>query len=95
MRYGFGNRDNIGGFQFFIAAYAMLDLIGYKPDKLSKASLAMNSVNTDAKHAFFAAFCDYFVTQDAHLTCKARSLSGVWDFNKDYISFGSYGRVEA
>lgn len=86
VRYGFGNRDNIGGFQFFIAAYAMLDLIGYKPDKLSKASLAMNSVNTDAKHAFFAAFCDYFVTQDAHLTCKARALYQEFGISTKIIS---------
>lgn len=74
VRYGFGNRDNISNFQFFIAAYAILDIIGYKPDKLPKASVAMNSVNTDAKYAFFAAYCDYFITQDAHLTCKARAL---------------------
>lgn len=51
---GFGNKDKVDNFQFFIAAYSMLDLIGYKADKLPKASSAMNSVNTDAQHAYYA-----------------------------------------
>lgn len=73
---GFGNRDRdkVSGFEFFVAAYSMLDLIGYKSDKLPKASNAMNSVNTDAQHAYFAAFCDYLITQDTHLASKARAL---------------------
>lgn len=34
----------------------------------------MNSVNTDAQHAYYAAFCDCFITQDTHLTSKALAL---------------------
>ena len=29
---------------------------------------------TDARHAYFAAFCDYLITQDTHLASKARAL---------------------
>lgn len=71
---GFGNKAKIDKFQYFLAAYYLLDLIGYKSDKLPKATNAMNSVETDAQHAFYAAFCDYLVTQDSHMASKARVL---------------------
>lgn len=71
---GLGDKSNVDAFKHFIAAYNMLDLIGYKSDKLPKATNAMNSVNTDAQHAYFAAFCDYLITQDSHLASKARAL---------------------
>ena len=71
---GFGDKKNVDDFKFFMAAYSLLDMIGYKSDKLPKSSNAMNSVNTDAQHAYYAAFCDYFITQDTHLTSKALAL---------------------
>lgn len=71
---GFGDKKNVDDYKFFMAAYSILDMIGYKSDKLHKSSNAMNSVNTDAQHAYYAAFCDYFITQDAHLTSKALAL---------------------
>ena len=83
---GFGNKNKVDDFQFFIAAYNMLDLIGYKSDKLPKASNAMNSVNTDAQHAYFAAFCDYLITQDSHLTSKARALYHEFNISTKVIS---------
>jgi hypothetical protein len=70
---GFGD-NSIDDFQFFIAAYNLLDLIGYRSDKLPKGSNSMNSVNTDAQHAFYGAFCDYLITQDKHLASKACAL---------------------
>ena len=71
---GFGDKKNVDDFKFFMAAYSILDLIGYKSDKLPKSSNAMNSVNTDAQHAYYAAFCDYFITQDTRLSSKALAL---------------------
>ena len=71
---GFGNNDKVDRFRFFLSAYSMLDLFGYKADKLHKAGNAMNSVNTDAQHAYYAAFCDFFITQDTHLASKAQAL---------------------
>lgn len=71
---GIGDKKNVDDFQFFIAAYSLLDMIGYKPDKLPKSSNAMNNVSTDAQHAYFAAFCDYLITQDTHLASKALAL---------------------
>lgn len=83
---GFGKRDKVSDFEFFIAAYSLLDMIGYKSDKLPKSSNAMNSVNTDAQHAYFAAFCDYLVTQDSHLASKARALYSEFGISTKVIS---------
>ena len=71
---GFENEEKVDNFRFFISAYSLLDLIGYKSDKLSKATSAMNSVTTDAQHAYYAAFCDYLITLDTRLASKAQAL---------------------
>lgn len=83
---GFGSKDKVTDFEFFMAAYSMLDLIGYKSDKLPKSTNAMNSVNTDAQHAYFAAFCDFLVTQDLHLASKARALYSEFGISTKVIS---------
>ena len=83
---GFGKRDKVSDFEFFLAAYRLLDMIGYKSDKLPKSKNAMNSVNTDAQHAYFAAFCDYLVTQDSHFASKARALYAAFGISTKVIS---------
>lgn len=83
---GFGNMDKVSDYEFFMAAYSMLDLIGYKSDKLPKSTNAMNSVTTDAQHAYYAAFCDYLVTQDSHLASKARALFSEFGISTKVIS---------
>ena len=83
---GFGNKDKVSDYEFFMAAYSMLDLIGYKSDKLPKSTNAMNSVTTDAQHAYYAAFCDYLVTQDSHLASKARALYSEFGISTKVIS---------
>lgn len=83
---GFGDKEKVDGFQLFIDAYSMLDMIGYKSDKLPKASNAMNSVSTDAQHAYFAAFCDYLITQDSHLASKAQALYHEFGISTKVIS---------
>jgi len=83
---GFGNKDKVSDYEFFMAAYSMLDLIGYKSDKLPKSTNAMNSVTTDAQHAYYAAFCDYLVTQDSHLASKARALFSEFGISTKVIS---------
>lgn len=83
---GLGNKDKVDGYQYFMAAYSILDLIGYKSDKLPKSTNAMNSVNTDAQHAYFAAFCDYFITQDSRLASKAQALYHGFNISTKVIS---------
>ena len=60
--------------EFFTAAYCILDMLGFHPDKLPKANNTIRSVTTDAKHAYFAGFCDWFVTADTRLYHKAKAL---------------------
>lgn len=83
---GFADKDKDDGFQYFMTAYSILDLIGYKSDKLPKATNAMNSVNTDAQHAYFAAFCDYLITQDSTLASKAQALYHEFGISTKVIS---------
>ena len=86
VKMAFGDKEEVDDFQLFIAAYSMLDLIGYKSDKLPKASNAMNGVSTDAEHAYYAAFCDYLITQDSHLASKAKALYHEFEISTKVIS---------
>ncbi|MDB5002145.1 MAG: hypothetical protein JWQ34_370 [Mucilaginibacter sp.] len=57
-------------FDWFITAYNTLDLFGYKADNNSSTS----NIVTDAFHAYYAAHCDIFLTEDKRLRDKARVL---------------------
>ena len=70
--------------EFFTAAYCILDMLRFHPDTLHKATSTMRSVTTDAMHAYFAGFCDWFVTADTRLSHKAKAL---------YSHFGVSTRV--
>ena len=52
----------------------MLDMIGYKSDKLPKPTDNMQNIQTDAEHSFYGAHCDYFVAIDKKLRVKSRVL---------------------
>ena len=69
----FGNRK-VSQNELFISAYCILDMIRFHSDKLPKESNTMNSVITDAKHAYFGGHCDWFITEDKSLYHKARAL---------------------
>lgn len=60
--------------EFFTAAYCVLDMLGFHSDKLPKATNTVRNVTTDAKHAYFAGFSDWFVTADTRLYHKAKAL---------------------
>jgi len=61
-------------YEYFNTAFLMLDLIGYKSDKLSKPTNGMWNIYTDADHAFYAATCDYFICNDKNLISKSSVL---------------------
>ncbi len=61
-------------FEFFITAYLMLDMIGYKADKLPKPTDNMQNISTDGEHAFYGAHCDYFIVGDKKLKIKSNVL---------------------
>ncbi|MEO7211194.1 hypothetical protein [Mucilaginibacter sp.] len=57
-------------YEWFHTRYANLDLIGYKSDNKSTTS----NIVTDASHAFYAAHCDLFLTEDSRLRDKAQII---------------------
>ena len=61
-------------YEFFTTAYLLLDMLGYKSDKLSKISNNMGNITSDAEHAFYGAHCDFFVASDKKLLVKAKVL---------------------
>ena len=64
----------VSGNEFFTAAYCVLDMLGFHSDKLPKANNTIRSVTSDARHAYFAGSCDWFVTADKCLYHKAKAL---------------------
>lgn len=70
--------------EFFTSAYCVLDMLKFHPDKLSKPTNTMRNVTTDARHAYFAGYCDWFITADNRLGHKAKAL---------YSHFGVSTRV--
>jgi len=68
------NKDGYSVYQFYTTAYLMLDMIGYKQDKLPKDSDNMGNIQADAEHSFYAAHCDYFICGDKILRTKSKIL---------------------
>lgn len=60
-----------------------LDMFGYNQDKANKK---FTNIDTDASHAFYASFCDYFVTRDTHLKNKATALYSEYNTQTKIIS---------
>lgn len=58
----------------FISTYLMLDVIGYKSDKLKKPSNNMTNITNDAIHSFYGAHCEYLVTDDKNLLKKSKAI---------------------
>lgn len=54
----------------FTAEYLAIDLLGYRSDK--QRSLA--NISTDALHAYFASYCDYFVSDDKRCRAKGQAI---------------------
>lgn len=52
------------------AIFEMLDMVGYWKDKVTKSSNYARF--WDSGHAFFAAYCDYFISDDKRTRNKAR-----------------------
>ncbi|MDR1699129.1 MAG: hypothetical protein LBR75_04835, partial [Prevotellaceae bacterium] len=67
-------KDPVSRYEFYTNAYLMLDMLGYKPDKLPKPTDNMQNIQTDAQHSFYAAHCDFFVTSDKKLALKSQVL---------------------
>lgn len=78
-------KDNGNRMSLFTTAYILLDML-YKHDKLPKKGNNATNVITDAMHAYYGAFCDYFVTDDRKLADKARVLYHEFNINIPIIT---------
>jgi hypothetical protein len=67
-------KEPVSRYEFYTNAYLMLDMLGFKSDKLPKPTDNMQNIQTDAQHSFYAAHCDFFVTSDKKLAYKSQVL---------------------
>lgn len=67
-------KEPLSRYEFYTNAYLILDMLGYKSDKLPKPTDNMQNIQTDAQHSFYAAHCDFFVTSDKKLAYKSQVL---------------------
>lgn len=67
-------KEPINTYEFFTTAYLMLDMMGYKSDKLPKPTDNMQNIQMDGEHSFYAAHCDFFVVGDKKLRIKSKVL---------------------
>src|SRR5690625_5799281 len=68
------NYDSVIQYEYYTIAYLMLDMIGYKVDKLPKPMDNMQNIQADSEHSFYGAYCDYFVAMDKKLRIKSKVL---------------------
>jgi hypothetical protein len=75
VKQGFKHRkEPMSFYEYYITAYLMLDIIGYKKDRLPKGTDNMQNIQADAEHSFYAAHCDFLVAEDKKLRIKSEVL---------------------
>ena len=66
------NTSGINGIEMKIKRlYYMLDLMGYKSEKIHKS---FANIDTDAQHIAMASLCDYLISNDSKLRGKAKAI---------------------
>lgn len=74
----FGLSNRIAGI------FELLDMLGYWKDKANEKS---NYARLwDSSHTFFAAFCDYFISDDKRTRNKARVVYSIYDITTKVLS---------
>jgi len=85
--------DQATKYDYFTNAYLMLDLIGFKQEKLPKDTNNLQNIRTDVDHAFYASTCDYFVVMDKALTIKTKVLYSEFKIEAKVIAPGNLIKV--
>ncbi|MDW8852285.1 hypothetical protein SD960_19425 [Flavobacterium sp. MMLR14_040] len=68
----FTKTENRDQYNFFITAYTCLNLLGIDKEKSKK--VVFSSFQNDAQHAYYAAHCEYLISDDEQLLFKAKAL---------------------
>lgn len=69
----------------FLHSYMSLDLVGYNPEKLNKKNTYTNFFN-DSQHAFFAGYCDVFITNDNNTKAKAKAIYEKYNITTEVLT---------
>jgi len=75
VKTAFKHREKpINQYELYTNAYLILDMIGYKKDRLQKPNDNMQNIQADGEHSFYGAHCDFFITKDKNLRIKSKVL---------------------
>lgn len=83
------DKDNIPYYDFYQLAYSTLDILGISKDKISKKN-TLGNLQNDGMHAYFARYCDYFVTDDKTITSKTRAMNNLMDISMSVLSVDEF-----
>lgn len=67
-------KEPVNQYEYYTTAYLLLDMIGYKIDRLPKPTDNMQNIQADGEHSFYGAHCDFFVAMDKNLRIKSKVL---------------------
>jgi len=86
------NKDNQDQreFNYFITAFNLLNILGIDKESNSKAQFA-NTIH-DSQHAFYAAHCDYLVSDDEGLILKAKVLYKLLEIETNALTIDEFGK---
>ena len=75
-----GNKENPDRFKLFTTHYLMLDFFGYQVDG------KFRNMVQDATHAFYAGFCDMYISDDAKARAKTKAVYNHLSIRTDVVS---------
>lgn len=75
-------------YNYFINAYNCLNLLGL--DKEENKKVVFSSFQNDAQHAYYAAHCEYLVSEDKQLLLKARILYNLFGIETKVLNFEEF-----
>lgn len=86
------DKDNIPVYDFFQLAYNTLDMLGISKDKITKKN-TLGNLQNDGMHAYFAGYCDYFVTDDKTITSKTKAMHNLMGISMTVLSVDEFNEV--
>lgn len=75
-------------YNFFLAAYNCLNILGLDKE-INKKSI-FSSIQADAQHSFYAAHCDYLVSDDEQLLLKSKVLYNLFGIETNVLNFQEF-----
>lgn len=86
------DKDNIPYYDFFLIAYSTLDMLGISKDRITKKN-TLGNLQNDAMHAYFAGYCDYFVTEDKTTINKTMAMNGLMGVSTVVLSVEEFNKL--